>query len=120
MKTETAKGGAKAAATIVPARVQAAAIAAAAYGTAPKATPKATAPTVKPNPAFIKKGTRTTHGTQKDTATSKAHWEGMGMQYVKDQLEKRGFKFKKEQFRGKGALKKRNLLDMLYRADKIS
>ena len=78
------------------------------------------APTVKPNPVFDKKGTRATHGTQKDTATTKAHWEGMGIQYVKDQLEKRGFKFKKEQFRGKGALKKRNLLDMLYRADKIS
>ena len=87
---------------------------------APKATPKASAPTVKPNPAFIKKGTRTTHGTQKDKATTKAHWEGMGMQYIKDQLEKRGFKFQAKQFKGQGALKKRNLLDMLYRADKIS
>lgn len=82
---------------------------------------------VKLNPNINKKKSTpaaatgfTGHGTQKDTATSKAHWEGMGMQYVKDQLEKRGFKFKREQFRGKGALKKRNLLDMLYRADKIS
>ena len=62
----------------------------------------------------------TGHGTQKDKSTDKAHWEGMGLQYIKEQLEKRGFKFKNTQFKGKGALKKRNLLDMLYRADKIS
>ena len=94
----------------------------------PNAKAKANVKTrVKLNPNINKKKSTpaaatgfTGHGTQKDTATSKAHWEGMGMQYVKDQLEKRGFKFKREQFRGKGALKKRNLLDMLYRADKIS
>ena len=73
-----------------------------------KSTP---APT---NPGF------TGHGTQMDKATDKAHWEGMGMQYIKEQLEKRGFKFKNTQFKGPGALKKRNLLDMLYRRDKIS
>jgi hypothetical protein len=82
---------------------------------------------VKLNPNINKKKSTpaaatgfTGHGTQKDTATTKAYWEGRGMQYIKDQLEMRGFKFQAKQFKGKGALKKRNLLDMLYRADKIS
>ena len=91
----------------------------------PKATPPppptSTSIPVKPNPAFDKKGTasgRFAHGIPRDTATKKSHWESMNKQYIKEQLEMRGFKFTNKQFKGAGALTKANLLGMIYKLDK--
>ena len=93
---------------------------------------------VKPNPKFEKKKAGATedkprtgpkinpqtgyadHGTELDKSKDKTHWNKKGLGYIKDQLEKRGYKLPNSKFRGKGALNKGDLLKMIYKHDKIN
>ena len=95
-----------------------------------KPAPKpATTTGVKPSPAFQKKTQAPTaapapfrthiHGTAMDTSTDKKHWQGKGLQYINDQLQKRGIVIPNKKLRGQNALKKKDLLDMLYKHDGI-
>ena len=98
----------------------------------PKSKPAqkpATTTGVKPSPAFQKKTQAPTaapapfrthiHGTAMDTSTDKKHWQGKGLQYINDQLQKRGIVIPNKKLRGQNALKKKDLLDMLYKHDGI-
>ena len=87
----------------------------------PKATAPATSMPVKPNKAFDKKGTGTgrfAHGTNRDEAKNKSHWQSMNKQYIKEQLEMRGHKFTNKQFKGPTGLTKENLLSMPFNMHK--
>ena len=90
---------------------------------------------VKTNPKFEKKKTEdkprtgpkinpqtgyADHGTELDKSKDKTHWNKKGLGYIKDQLEKRGYKLPNSKFRGKGALNKGDLLKMIYKHDKIN
>ena len=85
---------------------------------------------VKPNPKFVKPKPvpppPTTnpgfvgHGTKLDQNTNKTYWKNKGMGYLKDQLEKRGYKLPPSKFKGKAALNKGDLLKMIYKHDKIN
>ena len=67
---------------------------------------------VKPNKLFEKKkGPKTNektgraeHGTEMDNSTDLKHWKKKGIGYLKDQLEKRGYKLPTYKLRGKGCL----------------
>ena len=85
---------------------------------------------VKPNPKFVKPKTAgppinpktgyADHGTKLDQNTNKTYWKNKGMGYLKDQLEKRGYKLPPSKFKGKAALNKGDLLKMIYKHDKIN
>ena len=90
---------------------------------------------VKTNPKFEKKKTEdkprtgpkinpqtgyADHGTELDKSKDKTHWNKKGLGYIKDQLEKRGYKLPNSKFRGKGALNKGDLLKMIYKHDKLN
>ena len=86
---------------------------------------------VKPNPKFVKPKTAAPpstnpktgfvgHGTKLDQNTNKTYWKNKGMGYLKDQLEKRGYKLPPSKFKGKAALNKGDLLKMIYKHDKIN
>ena len=58
-------------------------------------------------------------GTDMDKSVLKSHWNSKGIGYIKDQLELRGKKIPNWQLTGKDKLKKKDLLEMLYKIDKI-
>ena len=68
---------------------------------------------VNPKTGFVEMG------TDKDTSILKSHWNSKGIGYIKDQLELRGKKIPNWQLTGKDKLKKKDLLEMLYKLDKI-
>ena len=68
---------------------------------------------VNPKTGFVEMG------TDMDKSTAKSHWNSKGIGYIKDQLELRGFKIPNAQLTGKNKLKKKDLLGMLYKHDKI-
>ena len=68
---------------------------------------------VNPKTGFVEMG------TDMDKSTAKSHWNTKGIGYIKDQLELRGFKIPNAQLTGANKLKKKDLLGMLYRHDKI-
>ena len=68
---------------------------------------------VNPKTGFVEMG------TDMDKSTAKSHWNSKGIGYIKDQLELRGFKIPNAQLTGPNKLKKKDLLGMLYKHDKL-
>ena len=68
---------------------------------------------VNPKTGFVEMG------TDMDKSVLKSHWNSKGIGYIKDQLELRGKKIPNWQLTGKDKLKKKDLLEMLYKIDKI-